>query len=221
MKRGPFTKQIPKINYQLKLDEIIKNLNGKRPTVLLHSCCGPCSSYVMEYLEQYFAITVLYYNPCIAPEEEYEHRKAVQLDLISQMNAGGSDIHFMDCDHEHESFLTLTRGHETDREGGERCHMCYEQRLRRTAELARSGGFDWFCSTLTVSPYKNAQWLNQLGLQLQAEYDEPYLVSDFKKRNGYKRSIELSYKYNLYRQDFCGCEFSWRNTNEEEKEKEG
>lgn len=189
--------------------------------MLLHSCCGPCSSYVMEYLEQYFQITVLYYNPCIAPAEEYEHRKAVQLDLIAKMNAGGSDIHFMDCDHDHESYLQLVQGHEEDREGGERCHICYEQRLRRTAELAKANGFDWFCSTLTVSPYKNAQWLNQLGLQLQEEYGEPYLVSDFKKRNGYKRSIELSYKYNLYRQDFCGCEFSWRNTNEEEKEKEG
>lgn len=221
MRKGHKTKQIPKINYQLKLDEIIKNLNGTRPTVLLHSCCGPCSSYVMEYLEQHFAITVLYYNPCIAPEEEYEHRKSVQMELIAKMNAGGSDIHFMDCDHDHESFEKLVAGHEMDREGGERCHICYEQRLRRTAELAKANQFDWFCSTLTVSPYKNAQWLNQLGLQLQEEYGIPYLVSDFKKRNGYKRSIELSYKYNLYRQDFCGCEYSWRNTNEEKEEKEG
>ena len=165
---------------------------------------------MLEYLEPHFDITVFYYNPCIAPEEESVHRKAVQLDLIAQMNAEGRKIRFLDCDHEHESFLRVVQGREDDPEGGARCHLCYEQRLRRTGEEAKRRGVAWFSTTLTVSPYKNAQWLNRLGLELQETCGVPYLVSDFKKKNGYKRSIELSHQYHLYRQNFCGCEFSWR-----------
>ena len=211
----------PKINYQRELEKILDSLQGQRPTVLLHSCCGPCSSYVLKYLCEYFETTVLYYNPCIAPVEEYEHRKRVQLDLIAQMNREGAGIQFLDCDYDHGSYLSLVTGHELDREGGDRCHICYEQRLRRTAETARDQGFEWFCTTLTVSPYKNAQLLNKLGLQLQEETGVKYLVSDFKKRDGYKQSIALSHKYGLYRQDFCGCEFSWRNPNEEKTQEKG
>ena len=198
----------PKINYQLKLDGILENLEG-RPKLLLHSCCGPCSSYVMEYLEKYFQITVFYYNPCIDPDEEYEHRKRVQQKLISDMNAKGSDITFLpDVPYRHDEYLEFIRGHEADPEGGERCHMCYEQRMRAAAQYAKQNGYDYFCTTLSVSPYKNAQYLNEIGESLEAETGVLWLYSDFKKRNGYKRSIELSHEYDLYRQDYCGCEFS-------------
>lgn len=198
------------MNYQIELDNIINGIVGEKPTLLLHSCCGPCSSYVLEYLTQYFDITVFYYNPCIAPSEEYEHRKAVQKSLISKMNKEGRNISFMECDYDHDSFLELTKGLEGEKEGSERCHKCYEQRLVATAKAAKSMGADYFTTTLTVSPYKNARILNELGLEISRNYGVSYLVSDFKKREGYKRSIELSKVYNLYRQDYCGCEFSMR-----------
>lgn len=198
-----------KRNYQKELEEILFLLEG-RPRVLLHSCCGPCSSYVLKYLEPYFAVTVLYYNPSIYPEEEYLHRKREQQRLILEMNVAGSDIRFLEADYRHESFLELVKGHESDPEGGERCHICYEQRLRAAAKEAAKGGYDWFCSTLSVSPYKNAPLLNEIGSALGAEYGVPYLPSDFKKKEGYKRSIELAKEYELYRQCYCGCEFSLR-----------
>ncbi len=197
------------MNYQLELDNIIRGLEG-RPRLLLHSCCGPCSSYVLEYLTEFFEITVLYYNPCIAPTDEYEHRKAVQKSLITKMNSEGKDISFCECDYNHDLFLKIASGLESEREGGERCHKCYRQRLEYTAEVARRENYDFFTTTLTVSPYKNATVLNELGLEISRNYGVNYLVSDFKKREGYKRSIELSKVYNLYRQDYCGCEFSIR-----------
>lgn len=201
-----------KPNYQLELDAILKRLTeeGTRPTLLLHSCCGPCSSYVLEYLTDYFDTTVLYYNPCIDPTEEYNLRKGVQLGLIERMNAKGKDIHVVDAEYDHLSFLAAVEGHETDREGGARCAICFQQRLRKTAELAKAEGFDWFCTTLTVSPHKNAAVLNQIGQTLAEEVQVPFLPSDFKKRDGYKKSIELSREYCLYRQNYCGCEFSTR-----------
>ncbi len=196
------------MNYQLELDKIIENLDG-RPRLLLHSCCGPCSSYVITYLNQYFDITVLYFNPSIYPDAEYLHRKEVQLSLIDQFNETAEHkVQFMDCDYDHESFLALVAGHESDPECGERCHICYEQRLRAAASAAKEGGFDYFCSTLSVSPYKSASALGEIGYALASEYGVAWLPSDFKKREGYKQSIELSKKYNLYRQDYCGCEFS-------------
>ena len=224
------------MNYQLELDNIIDKIvkgreraeNGHasnvqaseqgnepaqtfvKPSLLLHSCCGPCSSYVLEYLSDYFDITVFYYNPCIFPLEEYTHRKNVQKELISRMNSEGRTIHFVDGDYNHDSFLDCVKGLENEPEGGERCHKCYRQRLLRTAEIAASGNYDFFTTTLTVSPYKNAAVLNELGLEISRSYGVPYLLSDFKKRNGYKRSIELSKVYNLYRQNYCGCEFSVR-----------
>lgn len=199
------------MNYQLELDKIIESLDG-RPRLLLHSCCGPCSSYVITYLSEFFDITVLYFNPSIYPDTEYMHRKEVQLSLISQINQSSEyTVSFMDCDYDHESFLSLVLGHEGDPECGERCHICYEQRLRATASAASSGGFDYFCSTLSVSPYKSAPVLNSIGGALALEYGVSWLPSDFKKREGYKQSIELSKKYNLYRQDYCGCEFSKRD----------
>ena len=207
-----------KINYQLELDKITDKIVADRklnpdmpkPTVLLHSCCGPCSSYVLSYLVKFFDITVLYYNPSIAPTEEYDHRKAVQLSLISQLNEKGYDIKFQDCDYNHDEFLKIAEGLESEREGGARCHKCYEQRIRAAADYAVKGGFDYFCTTLTVSPYKNAQVLNDIGARVSKECGIPYLFSDFKKKEGYKESIRLSKVYDLYRQDYCGCEFSFR-----------
>ncbi|MCQ2487196.1 MAG: epoxyqueuosine reductase QueH [Clostridia bacterium] len=199
-----------KVNYQLILDETIRGIveSGKRPTLMLHSCCGPCSSYVLEYLTDYFDITVLYYNPSIYPQEEYEHRRDVQVELIEAMKAEGKCIDYILDEYNHDEFLCAVEGHEADPEGGERCHLCFEQRLRRTATVAKEKKSDYFCTTLTVSPYKNAKVLNELGLAIEEEMGVPFLASDFKKRNGYKRSIELSKKYCLYRQHYCGCEFS-------------
>ena len=201
-----------KTNYQLELDRILQELEttGTRPTLLLHSCCGPCSSYVLDYLAQWFDITVLYYNPCIDPEEEYELRKDVQKGLIDRMNEHGRNIRYLDEPYDHLSFLDRVAGHEEDREGGARCAICFDQRLRKAAETAKAGGYDWFCTTLTVSPHKNAQVLNRIGQELAEDIGVPFLPSDFKKRDGYKKSIELSREYCLYRQNYCGCEFSSR-----------
>lgn len=192
------------------MEAVIAELGETRPTLLLHSCCGPCSSYVLEALVPHFQTTVLYYNPCIDPEEEYALRKNVQLGLIERMNAHGADIRVLDAEYDHVSFLDRVGGHEEDPEGGARCALCFEQRLRRTAEEAKAGGYDWFCTTLTVSPHKNADVLNRIGRTLADETGVPFLPSDFKKRDGYKRSIELSREYCLYRQNYCGCEFSSR-----------
>ncbi|MBQ9766411.1 MAG: epoxyqueuosine reductase QueH [Lachnospiraceae bacterium] len=195
------------MNYQKELDKIIAGLGDKRK-LLLHSCCAPCSSYVLEYLSEYFDITVLYYNPNITYEEEYKYRKEEQKRLISQMPEGKHKIDFMDCDYEPKEFFDKVKGYEKEPEGGARCKLCFELRLKKTAELAAENGFDWFTTTLSISPLKNAQLLNEIGQVLAREYNVPYLVSDFKKKNGYKRSIELSKEYDLYRQDYCGCIYS-------------
>lgn len=165
---------------------------------------------MLDYLAQWFDITVLYYNPCIDPEEEYELRKDVQKGLIDRMNEHGRNIRYLDEPYDHLSFLDRVAGHEGDREGGARCAICFEQRLRKAAETAKAGGYDWFCTTLTVSPHKNAQVLNHIGQKLAQDVGVPFLPSDFKKRDGYKKSIELSREYCLYRQNYCGCEFSSR-----------
>ena len=203
-----------KINYDKVLEELIKNLDGK-PTLLLHSCCGPCSSYVITYLKDYFKITVLYYNPNIEPEDEYLKRKGEQIKLIQELN--DNDVTLLDIDYDNKSYRDKVKGREEDREGGLRCHLCYELRLNKTAEIAKEKGFDYFGTTLTVSPYKNAQVLNQIGEKLANTYNIKWLYSDFKKKDGYKKSIELSKKYALYRQDYCGCEFSKIQRNDLEK----
>lgn len=208
-----------KVNYSKELEKKLSLIQREidshglsvRPTLLLHSCCGPCSSYVLEYLEPYFKITVFYFNPCIFPRSEYLHRKEVQKELINQMNENGSEISFLDADYDHDSFLDLVKGYENDPECGERCHICYRQRLSQAAVYAKEGKYDYFTTTLTVSPYKDAEILNKLGAELSRDYEISYLLSDFKKKEGYKRSIELSKAYNLYRQDYCGCEFSLRD----------
>ena len=205
-----------KINYQKELDKIIDR--NKRedalPSLLLHSCCAPCSSYTIEYLSDYFKITVLYYNPNISPREEYEKRKAEQIRLINSLPVKNR-VDFLDCDYDSSEFFDIAKGYESCKEGGERCFRCYELRLREAAKKAREEGFDYFCTTLSISPLKNAQRINEIGLKLQGEYGVMWLPSDFKKREGYKRSIELSREYNLYRQSFCGCVFSKKEASHE------
>lgn len=199
------------MNYQKELDKTLEQLDkeAKIPTLLLHSCCAPCSSYVLEYLSQYFQITVFYYNPNIYPESEYTKRILEQQTLIGQMKSK-HPISFMAGAYDKERFYAMAEGMETLKEGGARCMKCYELRLREAAEVAKKGNFDYFTTTLSISPMKNAVKLNEIGMRLAEEYQVAYLLSDFKKKNGYKRSIELSKEYGLYRQDYCGCEFSKR-----------
>ncbi len=217
-------------NYQKELDSILKEICRRRdngggqfpiPTLFLHSCCAPCSSYVLEYLREFFRITVFYYNPNISMEEEYHKRAAEQKRLIQAYNdalASADSSHdsgttaypisIVEGDYEPEKFYEMSKGLEQCPEGGERCFACYELRLRKTAEHAAAGGYDYFATTLTISPLKNAAKLNKIGEMLSREYDIEWLPSDFKKKNGYKRSIELSAEYDLYRQNYCGCVYS-------------
>lgn len=201
--------QEPNINYQKKLEEIIakEQKEGRVPTLLLHSCCAPCSSYVLEYLSEYFKITVLYYNPNISPAKEYEARVVEQERLISELPTK-HPVSFLAGEYRPEEFYTAVKGLEQCPEGGDRCTVCYEMRLREAAEAAKYGGFDYFTTTLSISPLKDAKRLNAIGKRLAEEYGLSYLYSDFKKKNGYKRSTELSAQYGLYRQDYCGCVFS-------------
>lgn len=198
-----------KINYDKILSDLINKLqlDNKTPTLLLHSCCAPCSSYVLEYLTNYFSITIFYYNPNISPKEEFEKRVIEQKRLLSELNVKNK-ISFIEGIYDSERFFEMSKGLESLQEGGERCFKCYKLRLEETAKLAKEKSFDYFTTTLSVSPYKNAEKLNLIGDSLAKKYNIPYLYSDFKKRNGYKRSIELSKVYNLYRQDYCGCIFS-------------
>ena len=193
-------------NYNIELENLLKNLTST-PTLLLHSCCAPCSSYVLSYLTKYFKITVLYYNPNISPKEEYEKRKEEQIRLINEMPFV-NPVTIIDCDYDNDKFEEIVKGLEEEKEGGCRCHKCYRLRLEKTATLAKQNHFDYFGTTLTVSPYKNSQKLNEIGAELESIYQVPYLYSDFKKKKGYKKSIELSRIYNLYRQNYCGCVYS-------------
>ena len=200
-----------KTNYQLVLDSELARIadSGRTPTLLLHSCCGPCSSYVLEYLARYFRITVLYYNPNIQPRAEFERRAETQRKLLRTASYE-NPVDLIVPPYDDASFLTAASGMEEEPEGGARCLRCFELRLGETARLARDGGFDYFSTTLSVSPHKDAEALNSIGLSMAERYGVTYLCSDFKKRNGYKRSIELSALYGLYRQDYCGCSFSIR-----------
>lgn len=198
-----------KINYQKELDKILLNISksGALPRLMLHSCCAPCSSYVIEYLNPYFDITVLYYNPNISPVEEYEKRKAEQIRFIKEFDSV-NPVHICDCDYNGKKYEEAIKGLENEPEGGLRCVKCFYLRLEETAKTAKKLNFDYFCTTLSISPLKNAELLNKIGKNLSEKYDIKYLPSDFKKREGYKRSVELSKKYNLYRQNFCGCVYS-------------
>lgn len=198
-------------NYQKKLEQIIASFgdNKNKPKLLLHSCCAPCSSYCLEYLSKYFEITVYYYNPNITSDDEYNMRISEQIRLINELNAEyGSNIHFAKGIHDTDNFLCRVKGMENLPEGGERCRVCFSMRLENSAIYAAENGFDYFTTTLTISPMKNAHILNEIGNDMGEKHNIEFLPSDFKKKNGYKRSIELSAKYNLYRQNFCGCAFS-------------
>lgn len=198
-----------KQNYQRQLEQTLLQLEKEKkvPALLLHACCAPCSSYVLEYLSAHFRITVLYYNPNISPASEYEKRVEELHRLVRELPAV-YPVSVVDGVYEPEKFYAMARGLEQVPEGGERCFACYRLRLEETARIAREQGFDYFTTTLSISPLKNAEKLNCIGRELAGIYQVDYLFSDFKKKNGYKRSIELSARYGLYRQDYCGCIYS-------------
>ena len=191
-----------KINYQKKLEELINNLEYK-PSLLLHSCCGPCSTQVIDFLKDYFNITIFYYNPNIEPIEEYNYRKEEQIRFINEYKA--SKINFLDCDYDNASFKDISKGLEQEVEGGARCNKCFYLRIKKTAITAKEKGYDYFGTALTVSPHKNSTIINEIGEKISNDLDIKYIYGDFKKNNGYQKSIEFSKKYNLYRQNYCGC----------------
>ncbi len=208
-------------NYQKELEKTLAGLaeRGEVPSLFLHSCCAPCSSYVLEYLSAHFRITVFYYNPNIYPDEEYYKRVEEQRRFIEQLPAK-HPISFLEGNFDKERFYAMAKGKENLPEGGERCFLCYELRLREAAQEASARGFDYFTTTLSISPLKNAQKLNEIGERLAAEYGVRYLVSDFKKRDGYRRSVTLSREYGMYRQDYCGCVFSKAEREAQRRERE-
>ena len=205
------------MNYQKEMEKQISDLrdNVKLPKLLLHSCCAPCSSYVLEYLSNYFYITIYYYNPNISPKEEFDKRIEEQKRLINELPVKNK-INFIKGNYENDKYEELIKGLEQEKEGGSRCHLCYKLRLEETAKLAKEKGFEYFTTTLSISPYKNSKVLNEIGERLCEQYGIKYLYADFKKKEGYKRSIELSRIYNLYRQDYCGCKYS-KNQRDQEK----
>lgn len=199
------------INYSKELDKILAEPSVRGKKLFLHSCCAPCSSYVLEYLRTFFKITVFYYNPNITEDTEYYKRVAEQKRLIGEFNKEPAFlIDIVEGDHDKQRFFDSIKGLEQCKEGTERCFACFELRLRETAARAKEAGADYFTTTLTISPLKNAAKINEIGERLSGEYGVPFLPSDFKKKNGYKRSVELSAEYGLYRQDYCGCIFSKR-----------
>lgn len=202
------------INYhKLCLEEISKL--DKPKNILLHSCCAPCSSYVITFLSNYFNITILYYNPNIYPKEEYEKRKLEQIKLINSLKTKNK-LDYLDCDYDNNLYNDLIKGYENELEGGSRCHICFNLRLEKTAKIAKENKFDYFSSTLTVSPHKNSKIINEIGKVLEKKHNIKWLYSDFKKNEGFKQSIELSKKYNLYRQDYCGCIYSQKTKEKQE-----
>ncbi len=194
-----------KRNFQIELESELKKLSGEKKKLLLHSCCAPCSSYVLEYLSSFFDITILFYNPNIYPPEEFFKRAEEQEKLVGLM---GIDVKTVVCPFDDKEFYSAVAGLEGIKEGGERCFACYRLRLEQSARYAKENEFDCFCTTLSISPLKNAEKLNEIGEELADKYGVRYLVSDFKKKNGYKRSTELSAEFGLYRQNYCGCVFS-------------
>ena len=217
-------------NYSRILEKEIEKLDksGVKPRLLLHSCCAPCSSYVMEYLRERLRITVFYYNPNITSTEEYNYRLSEEKRLIEAYNRqvetqnfegmnstpNAEKIEILECPYDPENYLEAVKGYENCPEGGGRCGICFEMRLRKTAQAAKEGGYDCFTTTLTISPLKNAARLNEIGERAGTEYGVSFLPSDFKKKNGFKRSIELSAQFDLYRQNYCGCGFSKRQAQE-------
>ncbi|SER52232.1 epoxyqueuosine reductase QueH [Lachnobacterium bovis] len=205
-----------KVNYQIVMEKIISEhqLKNEVPKLLLHSCCAPCSSYCIELLSQYFEVTVFYYNPNIYPEEEYFYRAKEQMRFIEEFDTK-YDVKFLEGEFDTKKFYDISKGLENAKEGQERCFKCYKLRLEETAKIAKELGFDYFTTTLSISPLKNSQKLNQIGAELENKYGIKYLFSDFKKKNGYKRSTEISKEFDMYRQYYCGCVYSKRDRDKE------
>ncbi|MBQ4340798.1 MAG: epoxyqueuosine reductase QueH [Firmicutes bacterium] len=197
-----------KKNYDLIMQKMIKDHEGGRPKVLLHSCCGPCSTACIERLAEDCDVTVFYYNPNIDNEDEYKLRRDEQIRYINERYGPSGKVNYLEGRYDVENFLAFAQSMADLKEGGGRCSLCFELRLRETASEAKEKNFDLFATTLTVSPMKNAEIINEIGIKLEKEYDVRFLVSDFKKRAGFQRSIELSKEYGLYRQHYCGCSFS-------------
>ena len=202
-----------KINYYLEQKKILDNLDYI-PKVLLHSCCAPCSTSCIDLLTKYMDITIYYYNPNIEPQEEYNKRKEEEIRLIKEFN-NINKLDIIDCDYDNDLFHEMSKGLEDVKEGGARCFKCYKLRMLATAKKAKELGYDYFATTLTLSPLKNSQIINKIGYEIEDEVGIKYLCSDFKKNDGYKKSIEFSKQYNLYRQNYCGCIFSKKNNLEE------
>lgn len=192
------------------MEKVIKTIDkNNKPRLLLHSCCGPCSSAILERINEYFDIDVFYYNPNIDREEEFYRRADEQVELVKNLGLE-DEIEVRVIKYDHDEFLDCVKGFEKYQEGGPRCFKCYRQRMEKAAEFAAENNYDYFTTTLSISPHKDSQILNRLGDLLSKEYKVKYLFSDFKKKNGFKRSVELTDKFNMYRQDYCGCEFSRR-----------
>ena len=196
-----------RINYQLEMEKVLRTLDGARPKLLLHACCAPCSSATLERLSAHFDLTILYYNPNIYPPEEY-HRREAELERFVEQ--AGYHYPVVELPYDPQEFYAAVKGLENEPEKGVRCTVCYRLRMRRAAQYAAEHGFDWFTTTLSISPHKDAKRINAIGQELEQEFGVRHLPSDFKKQNGYLRSLQLSEEYGLYRQDYCGCEFSAR-----------
>lgn len=214
-------RELANVNYQKELEKLIEGQQkaGRVPRLFLHACCAPCSSYVLEYLSRFFSVTVFFYNPNISPKEEYEKRVSEIQRLISEMEFV-HPVAFIEGEYKPEDFYEMARGLEDVPEGGERCFRCYRLRMEEAARLAEQGDYDYFTTTLSISPLKNAGKINEIGQELSQIYKVEHLPSDFKKKNGYKRSIELSHEYGLYRQNYCGCVFSRKESIEREQQKQ-
>lgn len=198
------------MNYDIEMEKEIERIKEERPKLLLHACCAPCSSAVLERISNYFKISILYYNPNITDEGEYQKRLEELKRFVSAFDSK-KEIEVIDGRYQPEEFFEMSKGLEQEKERGKRCYLCYQMRLEETAKLAKNLDFDYFTTTLSLSPYKNSNWINEIGENLSKSYDVKFLYSDFKKKNGYKRSIELSKEYDLYRQDYCGCIYSKRD----------
>lgn len=200
------------MDYQKELDKILDTIDTAKyvPSLLLHACCGPCSSYVLEYLSKYFYITILYYNPNIYPKEEYTRRLEEAKKFTNSFKTK-YPIKFIEANYNEQEYYDSIKGLEYEGEKSKRCYNCYQLRMNYSAKYAKDNNFDYFTTTLSISPYKNSKWINEIGEKLEEKWNIKYLYADFKKRNGFKRSLELSREYNLYRQDYCGCVYSFNN----------